>query len=145
VSDPVLKPIERRLARRGGNPQDATFWLLGIAVVGGLLLITATRWITGLVLTLVQLAGAPPGVWVRVAIDWAFGMLTLALLVRVIGSWFGASPYTSRIMRLAHRLTDWIVVPIRRVLPTMGMIDLSPLVAYLALVLIRSFIGAALR
>ena len=34
VSDPLLRPIERRLVKNGGNPQDASLWLLGIAVVG---------------------------------------------------------------------------------------------------------------
>lgn len=145
VSDPLLRPLERRLVRRGANPQDAIFWLFGVAVVGGLLLITGARWITGIVLTLRGLAGAPLTVWAAVLVDWGFGLLMAALIVRVLGSWFGASPYTSRIMRLAHGLTDWIVNPIRRVVPRFGMIDVSPLVAYLALVLVRSLLVAALR
>jgi uncharacterized protein YggT (Ycf19 family) len=37
------------------------------------------------------------------------------------------------------------VNPIQRVLPTFGNIDLSPLVAYVALIIARAFIGAALR
>ena len=38
-SDPLLRPLERRLVRGGANPQDAPFWLVGIVVVGGLVLI----------------------------------------------------------------------------------------------------------
>jgi YggT family protein len=145
VSDPLLRPIERRLARRGGNPQDATLWLLGFAILGGLLLITGARWLVGLIATLINVAGAGPLAWLRAAVDWAFALAMLALIVRVVGSWLGASPYTSRWMRLAYRATDWIVNPIRRVLPPVGMIDFSPLVAYLLLLLVRAFIVAALR
>ncbi len=144
LSDPVLRPIERRLVRRGANPQDAPLWMLGIAVVGGLLLISGTRWLVGLVLILAGLRSAPPIVWLRVALDWTIGILMLALIVRVVSSWLGGSPY-SRLLRPVYLATDWLVNPIRRVLPTIGMIDLSPLVAYLALVLVRSLLFVALR
>ena len=113
LSDPLLRPIESRLARRGGNPQDATFWLLGIAIIAGLLLINLSRWLTGLVLTLIRLGSAPPIVWARVAVDWVFGLLMLALIVRVVGGWLALSPY-SRWMRLAHRLTDCRCTPTSR-------------------------------
>jgi len=139
ISDPLLRPIEHRLVRRGGNPQDATFWLLGIAIVAGLVLINLTRWIVSVVLTLVALGSASPAVWLRVGIDWAIGLLMLALIVRVIGSWVGLGPFT-RWMRPIYRLTDWIVLPMRRITPAVGMLDLSPLLAYLALVLLRWFL-----
>lgn len=144
LSDPLLRPIEHRLVRRGGNPQDATFWLLGIAIVGGLLLITASRWLIGLVLTLIRLGSAPPIVWARVAVEWGFGVIMLALIVRVVGGWIGLSPY-SRWMRLVYHLTDWVVRPIRRLLPPTGMIDFSPLVAYLVLILLRALVASVLR
>jgi uncharacterized protein YggT (Ycf19 family) len=41
-------------------------------------------------------------------------------------------------------LTDWIVDPIRRILPPLGMIDLSPLVAYFALVALHLIAGILL-
>ena len=43
VSDPVLLPLERRVVRAGGNPQDAPLWLLGIVIVGGLLLLSLVQ------------------------------------------------------------------------------------------------------
>jgi YggT family protein len=143
ISDPVLRPIERRLARRGGNPQDATLWLLGIAVLAGLLLITLARWLTGVLLTLIRLGDASPRTWLAVATDWAFGLVMLALFVRVVGSWLGAGPYT-RWMRPFYWLTDWMVNPIRRVLPAVGVFDLSPLVAYLLLLLLRGLVVGAI-
>jgi len=54
----------------------------------------------------------------------------------VIASWFGLFRY-SRWIRPAYILTDWIVEPLRRVVPPLGTMDVSPLVAWLGLYLIR--------
>jgi YggT family protein len=56
----------------------------------------------------------------------------IALLVRVIASWLGVSPYSKWIRPFAV-LTDWLLEPLRRVLPPMGPLDLSPMVAYFLL------------
>jgi YggT family protein len=37
-------------------------------------------------------------------------------------------------------LTDWLIQPIRRILPPVGMLDFSPLVAWLVLTLLRGFV-----
>jgi YggT family protein len=37
-------------------------------------------------------------------------------------------------------LTDWLIRPIRRILPPFGMLDFSPLVAWLVLTLLRGFV-----
>ena len=33
ASDPVLLPLERRVVRAGGSPQDAPLWLVGIVIL----------------------------------------------------------------------------------------------------------------
>jgi YggT family protein len=132
ISEPVLLPLERRIIRAGGSPQDAPFWLLGIAVIGGLLLISLVGWLIGFVYELAALSQAGPRIWLIVAVRWTFRILMVALLVRVIASWFGASPY-AKWMRPVVALTDWLLEPLRRVLPPFGPLDLSPLVAYLLL------------
>ena len=132
ISDPVLRPLEQRILRAGGSPGDAPFWLLGIAVVGGLVLISLVRWLIGFVYELQLLAQASPRVWLLEGVSGAFWLLRIALLVRVVGSWFGVSPH-ARWMRPFTALTEWILEPLRRVLPPFGPLDLSPLVAYLLL------------
>ncbi|NOT09343.1 MAG: YggT family protein [Gemmatimonadales bacterium] len=66
-----------------------------------------------------------------------------AIAVRVVGSWIGFGRY-ARWMRPAYLLTDWLIEPIRRRLPAFGMLDLSPIVAYFALWLLRGFLLSAL-
>ena len=43
-------------------------------------------------------------------------------------------------MRPVVALTDWIIEPVRRLLPPMGMIDFSPMVAWLILWVLRGFV-----
>jgi YggT family protein len=139
VSDPVLLPLERRVIRFGGSPQDAPLWLLGIVILGGLVLVSLTNWILGMVGTLGALAYASPRDWIRLLVSWAFSLVMLAIFVRVIASWFGVSEFR-RWMRPLVLLSDWIIQPIRRMLPAAGMIDFSPMVAWLVLWVARGFV-----
>lgn len=136
ASDPVLQPIERRLLRAGGNPQDAPMWLLGGAIVGGLVLLALLRWLWRTLARVGYAAQAGPVVLLWQVVDWGFGLLNLALLVRVLGSWFGASQWT-RWMRPFVWLTEWLLEPIRRRLPPTAGLDLSPMVAWLVLMVLR--------
>jgi YggT family protein len=136
ASDPVLQPIERRLSAAGGNPQHAPWWLLAGVIVGGLVLLALLRGLFGWILTLSAASAAGPTALVALLVNLAFSVLMFALLVRVIGSWIGLGRY-NRWMRPAYFLTDWLVEPLRQRIPPMGFIDVSPLVAYLLLMLAR--------
>ena len=139
VSDPVLLPLERRVIRAGGSPQDAPLWMVGIVIAGGLLLLSLVHWMAGFAATLGLLAQSGPRAWARFVVSGLFTLLMIALFVRVISSWFGISPYRPW-MRPVMALTNWIVEPIRRILPPLGMFDFSPLVAWLVLSLLRGFV-----
>jgi YggT family protein len=139
LADPVMIPIERRVIRWGGNPQDAPLWLIGIVLVIGLVLLSLLKWLFGVILYMDALSGAGPRAWISFGLDLAYAVIIGALLLRVIGSWIGIGRY-NRWMRFAYALTDWIVEPIRRMLPGFGMIDFSPLVAWLALYILRNMV-----
>jgi len=143
VTDPLLVPIEHRMRRAGANPQSAPWWLIGIALVGGILAISIAEWLLGLAATVGAAAASGPRYVVALVVDLAFNLLMLALIVRVIGSWFGATRWTPW-MRPFHAATEWMLAPLRRVLPSFGPIDVSPLVAWLLLSLLRSFVLRAL-
>jgi len=74
-----------------------------------------------------------------IVLDGTFGLLALALLVRVIASWIGASRHNVW-MRPVVLATEWLLAPLRRVLPAFGMVDLSPLVAWLLIQVVRALV-----
>ena len=57
------------------------------------------------------------------------GLYTVAILVRIFFSWIGAS-YTNRVYRFTVQITEPLLGPLRRMLPLVGMFDISPLLAY---------------
>ncbi len=132
LTDRVLNPIEQWLLLRGANPQNAGWWLLGVGIIGGILIVTLTEWVLVQALRMASAGAAGPRGIVRLVVYYAGQLVTIALIVRVIGSWFGKGRFT-RWLRPAYVLSDWIVEPLRRIVPPVGMFDLSPLVAYLLL------------
>ena len=114
-------------------------WLLGIVVVGGLVLLSLMGWLAGAWFRYGGMISAGPRGWAFLAVNGTYYILLVALGVRIIGSWFGAGRYRPW-MKPAYWLTDWFLNPIRRLLPPMGMIDFSPLVAWVLLVVLRGFI-----
>lgn len=69
-----------------------------------------------------------------------FNLLVIAVFIRVLLSWFNLDPNSPMIQAL-NSITEPILDPIRRVLPRIGMFDLSPIVA---LILLR-FVSIALQ
>ena len=139
ASDPLIRPVEMRLVRLGGNPVNAGWWLVVVVALGGVVLLSLLDWAVGLFYGISAAAGGGPRAMLAFLIGALYSVLFAALLLRVIGSWFGLFRY-SRWMRPAYALTDWLVEPIRRLLPPMGALDWSPLVAWLVLWLLKQLL-----
>lgn len=142
-TDSVLRPLERRIVRMGGNPAHAGGWLVVITAVAGIVLVSLLGWLMTTFESAQAAALSGPRATVSLIVDLAYRIVIFALLVRVIASWFGLHRY-SRWIRPAYIVTDWIVEPIRRIVPPLGAMDVSPLVAWFALWLIRMMIQAVL-
>ena len=67
----------------------------------------------------------------------------IVLLARVILSWFPLQPGTAMasIGSIIYQLTEPVMGPVRRIIPTIGMIDISPIVVFFGLRIIQSAIG----
>ena len=142
--DPLLVPMERRVVRAGGMPQSAPWWMLVALVIGGLVLLALLRFLLGQVALLdVTLRAGPRGL-AYVLIHWTFALLQLALIVRVVSSWLRVSPYSPWV-RWSFALSEPILRPLRGVIPPLGMIDVTPLIAYLALRILEALILSTLR
>lgn len=133
--DPLMAPIERRVVRAGGLPTSAPWWALVAVIVGGLLLIALLEFIGRFFLQLLWGLSSPGRLGVML-ISWVFTLLRIALIVRVFSSWFSISPY-SRWIRWSYHLTEWMLAPLRRIVPMLGPVDITPIVAFLLLALIQ--------
>src|SRR5687767_14837389 len=137
--DPFIAPIERRVVRAGGTPASAPLWALVAVVVGGILLLTFLDFIRLQVArSIVASQGGSAGIY-HLLVSWTFTILKIALIVRVISSWLPISP-SSRWVRWSYLLSEPILAPMRRIVPNLGGLDLTPILAYFLLNLIESLL-----
>jgi YggT family protein len=68
----------------------------------------------------------------------AVSLFVLLIFVRVVLSWFPVDPRgpVGQISRVVARLTDPVLLPVRRYLPAAGSLDLSPIVVWLFLTIV---------
>ncbi len=137
--DPLMRPVENRIVRAGGSPSSAPWWTLVAIVVGGIVILTLLEFLGEQIFVLAASTRAGGSGLFRVLVSWTFGVLKIALIVRVISSWFRISEY-SKWIRWAVVLTEPILRPLRNVIPPLGMIDITPHVAYFILWLLQGFL-----
>ena len=143
ATDPLMRPVERRVVRSGGNPAQAGWWLIiGVAIIG-VLVVSLAQWAVNSMSTLSGAAHAGGRAMLALVIGVVYDLLFFAILVRVVASWLGRFRYAPW-LRPVYWLTDWIVEPIRRLLPATGPIDFSPLVALLVLWALKQFVFSVL-
>lgn len=142
VLDPALAPVDRLVARAGSRRTSAPWWGLFAVLVLGAVLIGLVDFLADLLSVAHNASSQGPRGVIRLVVSWGFGLLQLAIMVRVLTSWIGGA--YSWVGRTAFTLTEWLLAPLRRLLPPMGMMDLSPIVGYFAIVLLRAAILGAL-
>ncbi|MFC1987147.1 YggT family protein [Chloroflexota bacterium] len=59
-------------------------------------------------------------------------VLTLLILIRVILSWFSPGP-TNLLYNIMSQITEPILAPLRRIIPRVGVVDFTPMVAVILL------------
>jgi YggT family protein len=81
--------------------------------------------------------------WLYYFVDTLFTILVFAIIGRAIMSWFRPSPGNPLVMIL-NEITEPVLSPIRRFMPSLGGLDLSPLIAIIALQFIRGMLLQAI-
>ena len=74
---------------------------------------------------------------------WLLGLLQWALLLHVVLSWVQVRP-DNPVVRALNVVCEPLLAPIRRLLPTAGGLDFSPLVALVLLQLLRGLVASGL-
>lgn len=141
--DPFIAPVERRVVRAGGSPSVAPWWALVAAVVGGILLLSLLGFVRNQVLFASLAASQGASGIFRLFIVWTFAILRLALLVRVFSSWLPVNPH-SPWLRWSFVLSEPILRPLRHIIPMLGPIDITPIIAYFLLGFLAGILLGAL-
>lgn len=137
--DPVFAPVERQLVRAGGLPTGAPWWALAGVILGGIVVLSLLGFIRSQLINIAQSLNSGPSGFFRLIVAWTFQILQIALVVRVISSWFGASAY-SKWIRWSYTLSEPILRRLRSVVPTIGTIDVTPIIAFVLLAVLQSFL-----
>lgn len=142
-SDPLVNPVRRILMSYGLDQKLAPFVTILIAILIGWLLLElvgSVVFTVGGVITSLQ-----RGALVSLAGYVLFGVLavySMLIVTRIILGW-GMS-YGNRIMRFLVRVTEPILGPFRRMIPTVGIFDISPIIVLLILQLFQRAIAGTL-
>ncbi len=144
LTDPLVNPVRRALMGFGFQPNLAPLVVILLAILLG--------WFA------VQLAGSilmtAAGVlrsleerrFVALIGYLLYGFLSvyeLLIFMRIIFSW-GMVSYANPIMRFLVKATDPLLLPLRRIIPPLGMLDISPIVAFILIWLFKAAIAGTL-
>lgn len=72
-------------------------------------------------------------------IGFIFWVLDLAILLRVLFSWINADP-SNVLVQLVYQITEPILAPLRRLIPPIAGLDITPIVALVLLELLERFV-----
>ena len=82
--------------------------------------------------------------FLRRFIEILFQVLIFAIVARALLSWFNLGP-SHPLVRILYDVTEPILAPLRRVIPTIGMIDITPIAAILLLELAERLLLSGVR
>jgi YggT family protein len=82
-------------------------------------------------------------------IGFVLDAITVLILIDVLGSWVlvmrvRLPDWAYTLLQTVHRAADLFLGPIRRFIPAIGGLDISPIIALLLISLLRRLIGTAL-
>jgi YggT family protein len=135
ITNPVVRPLRRFIPSLGGIDSASVLLIIGLKLLELWLLASITNTPAGLpiliVVAILQLA------------ELLIYIFIFALIVQAIISWVAPmQAYENPAVSILQDLTRPLLRPVRRVLPSVGMVDLSPLVViiglYVVLIILRS-------
>jgi YggT family protein len=130
--DPRIAGVERQVARIGGHPSSTPWWALVTYVVLAIVLLAAIDTLSSLLRQAAIASSLGSAGLLLLIVRWTFGFFSFALLVRVVASWLPGLA-SRRWISWSFGTTEWMLRPLRRLVPRLGVMDVTPIVAYFAL------------
>lgn len=146
LSDPLINPARRVLAGFGVDQKFAPALTLLIAILLGFFALELINSVlVGVFGVVISAQKRDPAQVLGFILYSALQIYSLLLFIRIVFSW-GMVSSVNPVMRFLMRATDPLLLPLRRIVPPLGMFDLSPLVAFLIIWLFMKAIeGTLLR
>ena|SRR5690348_695174 len=144
MTDPFVIPVRGAMRNVGVDPKFAALVVILVSILLGYFLVQIVGTIAWTLDGVVS--GLTTGAIISVVGFIISGLLSLYILcifMRVIFSW-GMVSYRNRVMRFLFDVTEPMLGPLRRILPPLGRMDISPLVAILILWLFQAAIAGTL-
>ena len=141
--DPYLRSVEAPVLNAGGSPTSVPWWGLAAFIVLGIVAQSLLGYLVGIIAsTALGFASGPRGI-VRALAQLVFAVLQVALMIRVLSSWFGSLAY-NRWLRWTYFLTEPLLRPLRAFIPSLGPFDITPLILYYLIQIVGSFVVGAI-
>jgi YggT family protein len=80
---------------------------------------------------------------IRYIVDTLLWLLTLAFVLRLLFQWVRAD-FRDPMADAIVRVTNWLIMPLRKVLPPVGKVDTATVVAVIAVASLRTLVAIAL-
>lgn len=137
LTDPLIAPVRRPLARAGVDPKYAPLVTVLVTIFLGWCLLqfvaTATGILDGLLRSLAGHAVVP---FIGYVIYGLLSFYTLLIFARVFFSWVNLS-YSNKWGRFLMSATEPLLGPLRRLIPIVGGFDISPIIAWLIIEILK--------
>ena len=144
LSDPFVAPMRGGLRGFGIEPKYAPIVVVLITILLGFFVLQLTE--TLAFTTAGFLMSVRRGAMVSALgfiLSGAISIYILLIFMRIIFSW-GRVSYSNRLMRFLVNTTEPFLGPLRRIIPPLGMMDISPIIAFLILWLFQQAINGTL-
>jgi YggT family protein len=144
LSDPFIVPVRRVLMGFGVDVKYAPLVVILLTILLGWF---ALQLLSGLANTIAGiLFGLTEGALVPLLGYVLYGLVSIYIMlvfIRIIFS-YGMVGYGNRIMRFLINVTEPLLGPLRRMVPLVGMFDISPLIAFIILWILQAAIARTL-
>lgn len=131
VTNPVLVPLRRIIPPLGGVDMASILLMLAVQMLGiTLILLLRGGGVAPLALVMLSLGEL---------VDLLFKVYIYGILIQAIISWISPGNYNPA-LNLLYSITEPVLRPVRRLLPPVSGLDLSPLLAILGLEVLRRLV-----
>jgi YggT family protein len=144
LTDPLINPVRRALVGFGVDAKYAPLVTILVTILLGWfalqLVSSLANTIAGVLFSLSRQAVVPI---LGYLIYGLLGLYSLLIFLRIVFSWVTVS-YGNRVMRLLVNSTEPLLAPLRRMVPLVSGLDVSPLVAFIIIWVLQGAVARTL-